>query len=489
MQRQRSTDDATTTTRLRETLRRGDFFAQLPDAALDELIGMIEPVALEEGATLIAEGDEAENAFVILTGEVEILRRSGEIDVPIGVRGAGEIVGEMGMLSGSGRTATVRARVPSTVLPISREVFERTLVANPTAMLALLRTVIRRLQGAESRLVQHQKMAALGTLAAGLAHELNNPASALVRSVQQLHDIIGEWERRAGDLGASGLHGDMLPILAALQQDIESHAGDAVWLDAVTRSDREEAVQEWLDERHIAESWKLAPQLVDVGWDLELLGQLQDFVPTDRLPAVLRWLAAGQSVYRLLHEMTASARTISEIVAAVKSYTRLDEAPVQEVDIHEGIDQSLTILRYKLRGIKVSREYDCCVPPIMALASELNQVWTNLIDNAADAMDGEGHLRIRTALERGTVVVEFSDTGPGIPPGAQARLFEPFFTTKEPGKGTGLGLNISYNIVRKHHGEITVDSRPGQTRFVVSIPVGEAAREPDGAAGHDGCPA
>jgi signal transduction histidine kinase len=258
-----------------------------------------------------------------------------------------------------------------------------------------------------------------------------------------------------------------------------------VWLNPLERGDREQEVQRWLERIGVAEAWKLAPLLVDGGWGTATLERAMRGLPAGDATVLLRWLAEGQSVFRLLQEVSTAARAISEIVAAVKAYTRLDQAPVQEVDVHEGLDVALSLLRHKLRGVIVQREYTTGLPRITASATELNQVWTNLIDNAVDALGGQGHLTIRTApvgssdLTHGTapagireaILVEVIDSGPGIPPEVCKRLFEPFFTTKPPGQGVGLGLSITYSIVRRHGGDITVDSRPGRTSFAVSIPV------------------
>jgi len=234
----------------------------------------------------------------------------------------------------------------------------------------------------------------------------------------------------------------------------------------------------WLDDHGVEQAWELAPVLVSLGWEVEQLEELTADFPDDKLRVVMPWLANGSSSYRLLDEVQSSAERISDIVKAVKTYTFLDQAPIQQIDIHEGLENTLIILRHKLKtGVNVKREYDPNLPHIEAYGSELNQVWTNIIDNAIDAMNGQGEITLRTYARNENVIVELSDNGPGIPPDVQQRIFEPFFTTKGPGTGTGLGLHIVYNIVvDKHHGQITVTSKPGETCFQVTLPI-KLARE------------
>jgi signal transduction histidine kinase len=458
-----------------ERLRGNLLFADLTNDQLERLVQTNAAVSLDPGDVLLTEGEPSTCAYLILDGELEISRRSGETDVPIAIRTSGEVVGEMGLLTDTPRNATIRSHTSSTLLPIARETFHDILAIHPDATIALLRTVMHRLQSTEAQLVQQQKMAALGTLAAGLTHELNNPAAAITRSADQLRHAITEWEYWGFSPGIVELDGTERAELISLRQEMLSQTVNVSWLDPITRTDREGEITQWLTGRQIGESWVLAPRLVDAGWDLDALNQLDETVASSHLADVLWWLASGQTVFLLLHELTTSARATSDIVAGVKAYTRLDQAPIQDVDVHEGLEQTLAILRHALRGIRVRREYGTDLPHIPAYAGELNQVWTNLLDNAAAALGGQGEIVIRTARDGGRVVVEVCDTGPGIPQEVQQRLFEPFFTTKPPGAGTGLGLAITYNIVRKHQGDIQVASKPGQTCFAVRLPVGTAA--------------
>jgi len=244
-------------------------------------------------------------------------------------------------------------------------------------------------------------------------------------------------------------------------------------MDALARSDRERELEEWLQHRGVEETWEVAPALADLAYgEEELEGWLRRLAP-DKFVVAVRWLAAIHTLHGLLAEIGQGATQLSEIVKAIKSYTYLDQAPVQNVDIHEGLDNTLLILRSKLKaGITVKRTYDRGLPPIVAYGSELNQVWTNIIDNAADALQGSGEITIRTRRESGWVVVEIEDNGPGIPEEIMPRIFDPFFTTKPPGQGTGLGLDITYNIVvYRHRGDIKVTSQPGKTCFQVWLPI------------------
>jgi len=325
----------------------------------------------------------------------------------------------------------------------------------------------------EMMLRQSEKLATLGKLSAGMAHELNNPAAAAQRGAAQLGETISALQQTHLKLGEQQLNVGQLNKLLELDQLAQKKANRPPDIDALTRSDRESDLDAWLGEQGVENSWEIASNLVSLGYDQDALASLlAEFTPT-QFETVLRWLNCTYIVYSLLEEIRQGSNRISEIVKALKAYSYMDQAPVQSVDIHEGLDNTLVVLRSKLKpGITVHRQYEPNLPKIQAYGSELNQVWTNLIDNAIDAMNGEGEITLRTRQDGPWVVVEVIDNGPGIPQAIQGNLFDPFFTTKPPGKGTGLGLNITHNIVvEKHHGRIEVHSEPGQTIFEVSLPL------------------
>lgn len=332
-------------------------------------------------------------------------------------------------------------------------------------------------KAAERALRQSEKMATLGTLAAGVAHELNNPAAATRRAAEQLREAFARLQAARLEIESSARGVDR-ELLAELDSRARSQAGRPSDLGTLERSDREADLEDRLEEHGVDDGWELAPALVDQGIDAAELDRLDERLG-DALPAVLVWVASAFRVHMLAHEIGQGAARISEIVGALKGYSYLGQAPVQAVDVHEGIDNTLVILRNKLKsGIDVVRDYDPDAPLLTAYGGELNQVWTNLLDNAADAMEGEGTIAIRTRHDDAWMVVEVVDDGPGIPPEILGQVFDPFFTTKDPGKGTGLGLATSYSIItEKHHGTINVTSKPGATRFVVRLPLDQGARD------------
>lgn len=320
---------------------------------------------------------------------------------------------------------------------------------------------------------QSEKLATLGTLAAGVAHELNNPAAATRRAAEQLRDAFARLEQAHLRLAEATLTPAGRALLRTLEQQGRERAVRLSDLDALTRSDREAAVEAWLEARGVTDSWELAPALVGQGLDPGALEGLAVVLEGEALPIALAWAASAFRVYTLLYEIGQGSARTSEIVGALKSYSYLGQAPVQAVDLHEGLDNTLVILRNKLKdGITVHRDYGTDMPRVPAYGGELNQVWTNLLDNAADAVAGNGAITIRTRRQDEWAIVEIEDDGPGIPEPIQAKVFDPFFTTKAPGKGTGLGLSTSYGIITdKHQGSIVVESRPGLTRFTVRLPL------------------
>ncbi len=425
-----------------ERLRLTPLFGGLPDDQLDRLVDMGEIVDLAPGTHLIREGDEADALYVVLDGELDVTKRAGRSDIPVARVGPGSLQGEIAALEGGRRLASVTAATPSEVLRIPIAAIRQLLDAGPDVALAVIRTAVSRLRAMEALFREREKLAGLGTLAAGLAHELNNPAAAAMRAVEQL----------GGAVAAAEEHPRPVP-------PPRPPAGATAPRSALDRADRIDAIT------RVTGDGASASSLVDAGWTPEALADL----PDDVLP----WLAADAAVHLLLGELRLAIGRMSEIVAAVKGYAYLDQAPVQRIDVREGLEQTLVIMRHRLRdGIEVVREYADDLPEIEVRGSELNQVWTNLIDNAVDAMGGRGTLTLRAESDPGGggVRIAVCDSGAGIPDEVRQRLFEPFFTTKPPGKGTGLGLHISHNVVGSQGGRIEVESEPGRTCFVISLP-------------------
>jgi signal transduction histidine kinase/predicted CoA-binding protein len=444
-----------------EILKAVPLFADLSEADLDRLCEMLVQVSLDARETLFCEGDRGDRCYVIKEGEVEIYKASVGREILVAVRGPGEVIGEMALFEDVARTASARTRSATSLLAIEKTQLDELLRTSGTAARALFYTTLGRFRQTETMLRQSEKMAQLGTMSAGVAHELNNPAAAVKRGADQLAKAIEDY-----GLASAALRDPPRD----LEAQVRERARRPPPLDPLERSDREAAAEEWLDAHGVEGAWQLAPILAGVGLDL---GAVEARVDPSVLGATLRWLAASAAVQSLLEEVGQGATRISELVKSLKTYSYLDQAPAQDLDVREGIDSTIVMLRGKLKGIEVVRDYDPSLPRIHAWGSELNQVWTNLLDNACDAMDGAGTLRIRTRPQgHEWVAVEIEDSGPGIPPENVGRIFDAFFTTKPPGKGTGMGLEISWRIVvERHRGEVSVQSRPGSTVFKVLLPV------------------
>jgi signal transduction histidine kinase len=451
-----------------DELRQVPLLADLPEEDLERLYEMAETVSVPAGQLVLREGDTGDSLYIVLEGELEVTKRRGGQEVVLSSYEPGQFFGEMALLERAPRSASVRTLRESRMLAIDQAAFQTLLSRSPSAPFNILRTVTSRLRSTESMLIQNEKMAALGTLAAGLAHELNNPASAIQRSVAQLRDALADLERSAAQIGSLAEE-----ELGALRVEALTHGPATHPYDPLALSEREDELQGWLEDHGVGQPWELAPVLASFGWKRDEVERLAIRFSPVKLPIVVRWLAASFSVYGLLAEVGQGAEAISEIVEAVKTYSYLDQAPIQKVDVRETLENSLVLLRHKLKmGVSIRRDYADDVPRVEAYGSELNQVWTNIIDNAIDAVEGKGELKLRTYPADSTVVIEITDDGPGIPPEIRQRIFEPFFTTKGPGAGTGLGLHIAYNIVvHRHHGQIQVASKAGETRLRVILPV------------------
>ncbi len=451
-------------------LRKSPLFQGLSDDELQQLMDMAEPLLLRAGDVLIKQGDLGDSAYVVIRGEFEIQKQSGQSLIKIDVRNPGDVVGEMALLSSSPRNATVSAKTDAETLRIPKEAFEKLLSSSTSASLAVLHWVMERLTQNESLLHEQEKMAALGTMSAGLAHELNNPAAAAQRSAAELNKTLVKWRSLTHQIESVAFKENQTGWLDDFMQEASRRLESPRKIEALEKIDLVDQLQAWLEASGIDSAWEFAPAMVNFGWDVNTLENLKG---TAFFNLSVQWLGISCLMMALLSEVSQTTERLSQIVRAMKAYTYLDQAPLLEVDVHEGLENTLIIMQHKLKqGVKVKRDYSPNLPRIEAYASELNQVWTNIIDNAIDAMNGKGEITLKTYAEDHHVIVEIIDNGPGIPEDIRSRIFEPFFTTKAPGKGTGLGLHISHDIVvNRHHGQLKVESRPGNTTFKAVLPV------------------
>jgi signal transduction histidine kinase len=410
-----------------------------------------------------------------LEGELQARREGAELNGSVYIASAGEISGLLPQSRMTAYTRTARAAVPMRVARLHKKYFDEMLNAIPQLGPRLLAVMVERIRDTTRLDIQQEKLAALGKLSAGLAHELNNPAAAAQNAAAGLRQVLGRLRSASFILNRLALSPDVWAKIADLEDLAVRNAMACTAMDALTRSDREEQLGAALEDAGVDKPWDLTAELVDAGLTAEHLESITSSVGPDALDSVLVRLASILSLYRLTEDVQDSTTRIYELVRAIKEYSWMDTAAEREVDIHAGLESTLTILKHRLKGeIRVERQYEKELPLVCAHGGELNQIWTNLINNAIDAMlgaSGEKMLSIRTARQAQDVLVEILDTGPGIPPEIQDRIFEPFFTTKAQNDGTGLGLDLVFRIVRKHRGDIRFESRPGRTCFQVRLPI------------------
>lgn len=452
-----------------------ELFQKLPKHRLEWVCDRAQFVELKPGEILVREGDTGLGFFILSSGRISITRLSEGVDMPIGQHEAPAFFGEVQVLTDEPVPVTLRALSPCRLHLLSSDDFRELLHECREFERILFQVVERRLRGLESFIRQREKMAALGTLAAGLAHELNNPAAAVVRALQNVVPALLELQRMNLVAGRNQIDEEHSQQWLKVRDD----GYDAIIrsrIDPTTLSDKEEQLLEWLEDYGVEQAWKLAEPLATGGVEVDTLNQLIEpwrNDPTELRDMGVRWLALSFDVMSMITSGLRGAERIFELVQAMKSYSYLDQGAQQLIDVHEGLEDTLRLFAYKLKqGIEIRRSYDRSLPKILAYGSELNQVWTNLIDNAIDAIGGAGIIEIATACNQHYIQVQITDSGAGIPPEIQSRVFEPFFTTKSVGKGSGLGLDMVRRIVEnRHHGAISFESTPGKTQFTVCLRV------------------
>jgi signal transduction histidine kinase len=456
-------------------LRRVPLFAGLKDEQLGWVASRGEEVRLESGSVVARQDDPPDGFYVVLDGETCWTRRVGGEEVHAVTLGAGEIFAELILLTDAPYPTTGRATTDVRLFKLEPAAFWEMLGVCPEVLKGIVRVAVERSQIHESVSQSQARLISLGTLAAGLAHELNNPASAARRATANARAALDTTTERALALGSHALTQQQSGFLASLPAGVAERADASPALDPLERGDREDEVALWLEEHGAQESWNLSPTLVSAGLDAGWLDGVADRLPAETLGNALAWLAARLEADALLREAEDGTRRVSELVGAVEEYTHMDEAPLGEVDVREGLENTLKVLGHKLEGLEVSRDYGEDLPRITAYGGELNGAWTALVDNAADAAStadggGGGHVRVRAVREDGWVLVEIVDDGPGVPEEVRDRIFEPFFSTKDVG-AVGLGLDLARRAVLRHGGDIRFTSRPGETRFRVRLPL------------------
>ena len=446
-------------------------FDGLDDGQLAELAALGEAVPITAGVELFHEGDPAAFWWVLLDGTVDLVRQAGR-EQPVvmmtmerpGVWAGGFQAWDASssyLATGRGASDGRMFRIPSVDLGGLMRTWFPFGVHHIEGFFQTVRTM-------DTLSRQRESLVALGGLAAGLAHEINNPASATARAAAALGDTCDLLLSSLAMLAEGGLTAEGYMAIDALRRELDP---SSVGTDALAVADAEEVLSDWFDGHGVDGGWQLAPALAPHGVDVAWCERVAEAMDDETLLPAFDWVAATLSSKALVAEIQESTSRISALVDAVKSYSQLDRASTQVVDVTEGIESTLVMLGHKLDDVTVLREYGTDVPRVTANPGELNQVWTNLIDNAIDAMDGVGELRISTRRNGDELTVAVGDTGAGMPPAVQARAFEPFFTTKDVGKGTGLGLDISRRIVDRHRGRITIDSDSDGTTIGVHLPL------------------
>jgi signal transduction histidine kinase len=447
-------------------------FADLPDDQISWFLGNSQEMRVAAGDVYVRQGDPADTMFVILEGQFQWRGELGG-DIITASAKPGDVTGVLPFSRMKQFSVTGRAATDGRVLKFPASLFPELVQRMPeltTRLVGMMSDRIREFTRFEQ---QRDRLASLGKLSAGLAHELNNPASAAKRATSQLRDILKKIKSASQELGRR----DLTPAQKSEIERLEAcfTRQDVIPPDALTMSDLEDQIDSLLRSHGQNDLWQLAADLARRDIKPEVLESLFANLDGDTARAALVRIAASAEVAGLLNEIESSTSRISDLVGAIKEYTHMDQAPVQNVDIVKSLETTLTILNYKLKqGVAVRRDYLRAPLLVNSFGSELNQVWTNIIDNAIDAMHGKGELRVRTYRDDGCAVVEIADNGPGIPEGLQPHIFEPFFTTKGVGEGTGLGLDTVQRIVKKHQGSIQVTSKPGDTLFQVWLPLADA---------------
>ncbi len=459
----------------RQALVDNPLFEGCSSEQIDFVCDNLEPMRLAKGDYLVRENEPGRGFFILLEGEISVLKIMQGTPMVVGRHEPGNFFGEIQILADSLTPVALRASADCILAKWDEAGFRRLLSFSRAVEKRIFQKISERLQGLANFVRTQEKMASLGTLAAGLAHELNNPAASLVRTLESLHPKILELQDmnlEYGRVEQSAAQTERWQKLREtgfnqiMQQPLKSRE--------VLR--REERFTDWLETLQVPKAYDLAGPLAESGLEIEQITTLSDHWRDDPTPMRyqgIQWLAMSFEVLTMVRDGSDAAKRISELVKSVKSYAYMDQAPQQFVDVHDGLESTLTMLKHQWKyGVKIIREYSEELPAIPVFGSQLNQVWTNIMTNAFEAMDGEGTLTIRTYQEGHHVVVAIIDDGPGIPSEIQSRIFDPFFTTKEVGKGTGLGLDIAYRIVtNRHHGYLHCNSQPGATRFETGLPV------------------
>jgi signal transduction histidine kinase len=465
-----------------DELRSLFLFEALDDA---QLAWLVEHGAVEEraaGEVVYAEGQPATCFFVLIEGTLSMTRtvQGEEVEtIRSNQRGvyAGATTAFVATTEGSTYPGSVHAVTACTFFVLDAESFRAAMLQWFPMAMHLIEGLYVGIQRSSTIVGERERLLSLGRLSAGLTHELNNPAAAAVRATSSLRERVAKMRHKLSALASGHVDPDVLMRLSTAQEDAIERKAKAPELSPVETADAEDALGDWMDDRGIGNGWDLAPILVAAGIDTDWLDRLADDLDEDILASGLGWIAYAVETEMLMDEIEDSTDRISNLVGAAKQYSQLDRAPFQQLLVHEGLKSTLVMLMHKIRAahVEVVKDLAPDVPPIPGYPGELNQVWTNLVDNAIGAMPDGGTLTLRTRLDGGWVVVEVCDTGTGVPEELRSKIFEPFFTTKPTGSGTGLGLDISYRIVtQRHGGTISVRSEPGDTRFVVRLPLTEA---------------